>query len=63
MKGTHAQVGSFLYPTDLNLGKQKWYRSKEVMDGKAGYVGGGYMFNKKWDNEVELFRGHKNYRH
>ena len=30
------------------------------MDGKAGYVGGGYMFNKKWDNEVKWSREMKN---
>ena len=50
-KGTHAQMVSFLYPEDLEMGR--WWRSTEKISGLNPYVG--YITNKKWYlNEVSI---------
>ena len=48
-EGTHARLGAFLGPIELEMGS--WYRSQEKVPGLNSYAG--YLTNKKWHlNEV-----------
>ena len=47
--GTHAQVGTYLLPSEQSMGR--WHRSKEIISGFGLF--GGFISNKKWHlNEV-----------
>ena len=50
-KGTHAQVVGYLKDYELEWAKEQstaWYRSKERVPIKEGFLGGGPISNKKW---------------
>ena len=45
-QGTHVKIHKFIY--DVWESNFTWHRSKEPIPINEGFVGGGYMSNKKW---------------